>query len=119
VAVVGPQHRLAGRKRIRLEELAEDTWTSSTVDGLIYRACVAAGFEPRIAYLTADPLAIRALVASDLAVTLTGRLLAKQLQGVSTPELAGRPAAQAIYATTPPTGVHPLVAPFLDAVRAA
>ena len=117
VAVVGPRHRLAGRKRIRLEELAEETWTSSTVDGLIYRACVVAGFEPHIAYLTADPLAIRALVASDLAVTLTGRLLAGQLQGVSTPELVGEPAAQAIYAVTPPAGVHPLVAPLLDALR--
>ena len=41
---------------------------------------------------------VRALVASDLAVTLTGSLLAGQLQGVSTPELAGRPAAQSIYA---------------------
>jgi DNA-binding transcriptional LysR family regulator len=119
VAVVGPRHRFAGRKRIRLEELADDTWTSSTVDGLIFRACVAAGFEPHIAYLTADPLAIRALVASDLAVTLTGSLLARQLQGVSTPELAGRPAAQSIYAVKPPAGVHPLVDPFLDAVRAA
>src|SRR5438093_964624 len=81
-----------------LEQLAADTWTAATPDGLIHRACVGAGFEPSIAYLTADPLAIRALVASDLAVTLTGRLLAEQLQGLATAELVGEPARQGIYA---------------------
>jgi DNA-binding transcriptional LysR family regulator len=59
VATIGPDHRLVGRARIRLEQLADDTWTAATPDGLIHRACVAAGFEPRIAYLTADPPAGR------------------------------------------------------------
>ncbi len=117
VALVSPQHRLAGRKRIRLEELAGETWTAATPDGLIWRACVSAGFEPRLAYLTADPLAIRGLVAANLAVTLTGRLLAGQLEGLSIVELIGEPARQAVYAVTPTAGLRPLVAPFLDAMR--
>jgi DNA-binding transcriptional LysR family regulator len=119
VALVSPQHPLAGRKRVRLEELAGDTWTAATPDGLIRRACVSAGFEPRLAYLTADPLAIRGLVAANLAVTLTGRLLAGQLDGLSMIALAGEPAHQAVYAVRPAAGVHPLAAPFLDAVRDA
>jgi DNA-binding transcriptional LysR family regulator len=117
VAAIGPSHRLAGRARLRLEELAGDTWTAATRDGLIHRACVAAGFEPRFVYLTDDPLAIRAIVAGGLAVTLTPRLLAGHLHGISTPVLAGRPVRRAIYAVEPPIAAHPLVAPFLDAVR--
>jgi DNA-binding transcriptional LysR family regulator len=116
--LLGPQHRFAGRRRLRLEELAEDTWTAPTPDGLIWRACVEAGFEPRLAYLTSDPLAIRGLVAAGLAVTMTGRLLAAQLPGLAIVELAGEPARQGIYAVTPSSGTHPLVAPFLEALRA-
>jgi len=79
LAAVGPAHRLSGRRRLRLSELASETWIAASTAGLIHHACVAAGFEPRIAYLTSDPLAIRALVAADLAVTLTRRLLASDL----------------------------------------
>jgi DNA-binding transcriptional LysR family regulator len=116
LATIGPDHRLAGRARLRLAQLGDDTWTAATPDGLIHRACVAAGFEPRIAYLTADPLAIRALVAAGLAVTMTPQLLAGELEGVVTPSLIGEPARRTIYAVTPSTGTHPLVAPFLDAL---
>ena len=117
VAAVGRRHRLAGRRRVRLADLAGDTWTAATRDGLIHRACVAAGFEPRIAYLTGDPLAIRGLVAAGLAVTLTPRLLAPQLHGISTPALTGDPVQRAIYAVVPPTAPHPLAALFLAGLR--
>jgi DNA-binding transcriptional LysR family regulator len=117
VAALGPRHRLTRRRRIRLADLADDTWTAATRDGLIYRACVAAGFEPRIAYLTGDPLAIRSLVVASLTVTLTPRLLAPQLVGVSTPALTGDPVQRTIYAVVPPTAPHPLAAPFLAGLR--
>ena len=119
VAVLGPGHRLAQRTRTRLAQLADDTWTVPTRAGLIHRGCVAAGFEPRIAYLTSDPLAIRAIVAAGLAVTLTPRLLAGELAGVATVALAGQPVRRSIYAVTPSTGVHQLVAPFLEALAVA
>ena len=117
VAAIGPDHRLARRSRLRLRELAEDTWTAATRDGLIQRACIAAGFEPRLAYLTDDPLAIRAIVAAGLAVTLTPRLLAPHLHGLSTPSLFGTPVRRTIYAVLPATSPHPLVSPFLEALR--
>lgn len=116
VAALAEDHRLARRRSIRLEQLADETWTAATRDGLIHRACIAAGFEPKLAYLTADPLAIRALVASRLAVTLTPRLLAPQLHGIATVALT-RPPRRSVYAVTPPVGVHPLVAPFLAALK--
>ena len=119
VAAIGPQHRLAGRTRIRVSDLAGDTWTAATRDGLIHRACVSVGFEPRIAYLTGDPLAIRAIVAAGLAVTLTPQLLVGQLQGIATPRLIGGRVSRSVYAVTPSVGVHPLAAPFLDALRNA
>lgn len=118
VAVVGPTHRLAGRARIRLTDLRDETWLAATPDGLIYQACVAAGFEPRIAYATADPLATRGLVAAGLAVTLTPKLLAPDLEGVRTPSLAGEAPRRMVYAVTPTVGVHPLVPRFLAALRA-
>jgi DNA-binding transcriptional LysR family regulator len=101
-AAVGPRHHLAGRARIRLAELANEPWTAATPGGLIHRACVAAGFEPRIAFRTADPLAIRALVASGLAVTLTPSLLVPLLEGISTLALAGDRPRRVVYAVTPP-----------------
>ncbi len=117
VAAIGPAHRLATRARIRLADLSDETWLASTPDGLIYQACVAAGFEPRIAYMTADPLAIRGLVAAGLAVTLTPKLLARDLEGIRTPSLLGTAARRTVYAVTPTVGVHPLVPSFLAALR--
>jgi len=117
VAAIGPAHRLATRARIRLADLSDETWLASTQDGLIYQACVAAGFEPRIAYMTADPLAIRGLVAAGLAVTLTPKLLARDLEGIRTPSLLGTAARRTVYAVTPTVGVHPLVPSFLAALR--
>jgi DNA-binding transcriptional LysR family regulator len=115
---VGPGHRFAARRRVRLADLAGDAWIAALRDGLIHRACVSAGFEPRIAYLTADPLAIQGLVAADLAVTLVSRMLAAQLSGISTPRISGERVLRTIYAVVPPTAPHPLTAPFLAALRA-
>jgi DNA-binding transcriptional LysR family regulator len=86
--------------------------------GLIERGCLAAGFEPRIAYITDDPLAINGLVAADLTVTLTSRMLAERLRGISIPPLRGDHVSRAIYGVAPPTTAHPLATPLLDAVRA-
>jgi DNA-binding transcriptional LysR family regulator len=118
VVVLPPGHRLAGRKRIRLAQLGDEPWIAATPGGLIYRACVAAGFEPRLAYRTDDPLAIRALVAAGLAVTLTPSLLASQLHGIATIPVAGPAPRRVVYALAPPQGAHPLVAPFLEALTA-
>jgi DNA-binding transcriptional LysR family regulator len=116
LAAVGPRHRLASRSRLRLSQLRDDSWIAAAPDGLIHRACVAAGFEPHLAYLTSDPLAIRALVAAGLAVTLTPRLLAAQLSGISTPAVSAGP-RRTIYAVVPQTTRHPLVPPLLEGLR--
>src|SRR6478735_549234 len=83
-AAVGPDHPLAGRRRIALTALADDTWTAPSREHLVRRACAAAGFEPRIDYVTRDPLAIAGIIRAGLAVSLTPRLLAGRLEGVRT-----------------------------------
>jgi DNA-binding transcriptional LysR family regulator len=117
MAVLPPRHRLARRRSVELTELAGDAWTMPSRDGLIARACERAGFAPRIAYLSSDPLSIRAIVAAGLAVTLTPRLLAGQLQGVRIAEVRGEPARRALYALTPDSGVRPLDERLLTRLR--
>jgi DNA-binding transcriptional LysR family regulator len=118
VPVVGPDHRLARRRSIRLRDLAHDPWTAASTTGILRNACVAAGFEPDLRFLTSDVLAIRAIVAANLAVTLTPRLIAGHLPGVRLLELREDRPRRALYALTPRTGTTAPARAFLDAVRA-
>ena len=102
-----------------MDALADDTWTAPSANHLVYRACVAAGFEPRIAYITHDPLAIRGLLAAGLAVTLVPRLLAGELPGISTPRLSGDVPHRRLYAVTPEIGARPAALTFVEAVAKA
>ncbi|TDD24730.1 LysR family transcriptional regulator [Nonomuraea diastatica] len=69
-----PRHRLAHRGRLRLTDLADESWIQgvhhgSTMD-VLPRACREAGFEPRIAFRTDDQMTVRGLVAAGLGVAL-------------------------------------------------
>ena len=119
MVIVGPEHRLAGRKTLRLQELADDTWTAPSTSGMVVQACHAAGFEPELRFLTSDVLASRALVAAGLAVALSPSLVATGLEGVRAIALRDDPPRRAIYALTPRTGTSPAARSFLDAVRAS
>ena len=76
-AVVPRHHPLAEAESVDLADLGEDPWIqgpSATSPGLIRELCRAAGFEPRIAFESDDPLATRGIVAAGLAVTLVPSL---------------------------------------------
>jgi DNA-binding transcriptional LysR family regulator len=119
VAIVGPNHRLARRRTIHLRDLAGDPWTMASGTGILRNACVAAGFEPDMRFVTRDVLAIRALVAADLAVTLAPAMLAGgHLPGVSVLKLRDDGPRRTVYALTPRTGTTAAARAFLDAVRA-
>jgi DNA-binding transcriptional LysR family regulator len=111
-------HRLARRDAVRLADLRDEDWTAAVADGLIVRACRDAGFEPYLVSLTRDQLAIRALVARGLAVTLAPELLAEAFDDLMLRPIAGRSPARDVYALLPPGGRHPLVAPVLGALDA-
>jgi DNA-binding transcriptional LysR family regulator len=119
VAIVGAGHRLAARRTIRLRELEHDPWTAPSATGILFNACVAAGFEPDLRFLTSDVLAIRAVVAADLAVSLSPRLIAGHLEGVRVLDLRDASPRRALYALTPRTGTTAAARAFLDAVSAA
>ena len=76
-AVVPRAHPLAGEPDVELAGLRHDTWVqgrSSTSPGLIRELCRDAGFEPRIAFESDDPLATRGIVSAGLAVSLVPSL---------------------------------------------
>ncbi|MGZ4280278.1 MAG: LysR family transcriptional regulator, partial [Solirubrobacteraceae bacterium] len=111
-----PEHRLADQPSVRLRDLADDDWTAAYTDGLIVRACRAAGFEPRLVSLTRDQLAIRGLITRGLAVTLAPQLLAEAFTGTALRPIAGKGPERDVYALLPPGGRHPLAQPMLTAL---
>jgi DNA-binding transcriptional LysR family regulator len=115
---LAPDHRLARSAAVRLADLRGEDWTAATTDGLIVRACRAAGFEPNLVSITHDQLAIRALIARGLAVTLAPQLLAEAFDDLALRPIAGPAPTRDVFALLPPSGRHPLVAPTLDALDA-
>ena len=116
MVALAPDHPLAERREVRLADLSEDDWTAAMPDGLIVGACRAAGFEPNLVSITHDQLAIRALIARGLAVTLAPQLLADAFNDLALRPIAGTGPARDVYALLPPGARHPLVPPILDAL---
>jgi len=83
LALLPKRHRYAGEAAVALESLRDEAWIIGAPDpssAVIVAACQAAGFQPRIAHQTDDPLAIQSLVAADLGVSLTTPWLAAALR---------------------------------------
>jgi DNA-binding transcriptional LysR family regulator len=118
MVALAPDHPLATRPEIRLADLADEDWSVAASDGLIVRACRAAGFAPRVVSITHDQLAVGALVARGLAVTLAPALLAEAFRDVALVPIAGPAPDRDVYALLPPGGRHELVAPALEALAA-
>jgi DNA-binding transcriptional LysR family regulator len=117
LAALAPGHPLANAQSIPLAALADEDWLAPSPDHLTVRACRAAGFEPRLTYLTTDPAAIRALCAGGLAVALVPRLLEDHMPGVALVPIAPDPPVRRVYAITPDAGVHPVAAVAVAALR--
>jgi DNA-binding transcriptional LysR family regulator len=84
-------HRLARRRRLRLVDLADETWIQgvrhgSTID-VLPMACRAAGFEPRILFRTDDQTTVRGLVAAGLGIAMVPWLVLPSMP----PGLVARP----------------------------
>jgi molybdate transport repressor ModE-like protein len=116
---LAPDHPLARRAEVPLADLAAYDWTAAATDGLIVRACRAAGFEPNLVSITRDQLAVRGLISRGLAVTLVPQLLAEPFKDLALRPIAGPGPARDVYALLAPGGRHPLLADALDALDIA
>ena len=117
VAMLPPDHPLAGT-RIRLADLAGETWVAPSRDGIIARACEAAGFTPEIRYVSRDPLANRGLVANGPAVSIGPARLTGTLHGLAVGEVIDGPRRD-VYALLPAAGATPLARALVEALRSA
>lgn len=116
MVALAPDHRLAGRAEVRLADLRDDDWTAALTDGVIVRACRAAGFEPNLVSITRDQLAIRGLIIRGLAVSLAPELLMDPFRDLALRPIADMTIARDVYVLVPPGRRHPLMAPTLEAL---
>jgi len=72
------EHALAGRRRLRLEDLAGEAWVqtsrASACSRHVVRLCHAAGFEPRVSFESDDYQTVQGLVAAGVGVALIPQL---------------------------------------------
>jgi molybdate transport repressor ModE-like protein len=77
-AILPAGHALAGRRRLSLSDLAEESWVASTsacgCRKITESVCHEAGFAPRVAFEADETLAAQALVAAGVGVSLLPEL---------------------------------------------
>jgi DNA-binding transcriptional LysR family regulator len=116
-------HPLARRKRLRLEDLSEESWVQTSAASpcarQVIRSCHAAGFEPEVSFESDDYLTVQGLVAAGVGVALIPQLALSTVR----PEIQVRPLHPAspvrrVFAATPrAAAVTPAVATMLDLLR--
>jgi DNA-binding transcriptional LysR family regulator len=99
-------HPLADRPRIRMRDLADESWMIGTMGNcpdasILLQACAAAGFEPRISFQLDDYAAIQGFVAAGMGVSFIPDLaLVTVRDDVVVRSLGARPPVRRIVATT-------------------
>src|SRR5205085_6991064 len=72
------EHRLAGKRRVRLQDLERDAWIqtsrASPCARHVVRCCHAAGFEPSVSFESDDYQTVQGLVAAGVGVALIPEL---------------------------------------------
>lgn len=110
-------HRLAGRRAVRLAELADETWIagSTAVEDTLIGACLRSGFRPRVHYVVPEWTAKQGLVAAGLGVTLLPGLgLGTVRPDIVVKRLRAEPTRTIYAATMEGTSGPPAVAGFLE-----
>jgi DNA-binding transcriptional LysR family regulator len=125
-AVLPAGHRLARRRRpLELGDLAGEPWIGGAPTSAWFRvvdhACRLAGFVPNVGFASDDYVAIQALGAAGLGVSvLPGLAVAYPLPGVEVRTLRSGAPVRHISAARPPDGYDgPAVTAMVDSLRAA
>jgi len=100
-------HALAGKRKLRLEDLHEEAWvqtsSSSPCARHVVRSAHAAGFEPRVSFESDDYQTVQGLVAAGVGVALIPELALTVLrEDISIRALSPHPPARQVVAATPP-----------------
>ncbi len=99
-------HPLAERKRVRLEDLAQESWVQTSLASPcareVVRACHAAGYEPQVSFESDDYQTVQGLVAAGVGVALIPRLaLSVVREDIVIRSLSPLPPARRVLAATP------------------
>jgi DNA-binding transcriptional LysR family regulator len=99
-------HRLAGRERLRLEDLSGQAWVqtsqASPCARHVVRCCHAAGFEPNVAFESDDYQTVQGLVAAGVGVALIPRMaLSAVREDVAVRSLSPAPPVRSVIAAAP------------------
>jgi DNA-binding transcriptional LysR family regulator len=123
VAVLPAGHRLARRRAIRLDELADQEWVAAKrpndFRALFDELCTEAGFEPRIAVETSDPGVGLTLAQAGVGALLIPALALHANPAVRPLPIRGIPAARAICIATISGRRHPALTTLSDAIATA
>ena len=103
--VLPREHPLVGKRNLRLADLADEAWIGGPQDcecnRLIYGACSAAGYDPRIAFETDDYAAVQGFVAAGVGVSLIAELgLSSVREDIIVRSLGRETPMREIYAAT-------------------
>jgi DNA-binding transcriptional LysR family regulator len=116
-------HRLAGRKRLRVEDLAEEDFIvhqghgRSVMSGLVLELCREAGFEPRIRQEVGETSTLVTFVAAGLGVAIVPEpVSALGVAGATYCPLSGRGRAE-LCAATREDDAAPVLARALEILR--
>jgi DNA-binding transcriptional LysR family regulator len=116
-------HRLAARKRLRLEDLREESWVQTSAASPcarhVVRSCHAAGFEPHVSFESDDYQTVQGLVAAGVGVALIPQLaLSTVRKDIRIRALHPASPVRKVFAATPRgAAVTPAVATMLDVLR--
>jgi DNA-binding transcriptional LysR family regulator len=118
-------HPLARRKRVRFEDLSEESWIQTSAASpcarQVIRSCHAAGFEPNVSFESDDYQTVQGLVAAGVGVALIPQLaLSAVRDDIVVRALDPASPARRVFAATPRgAAVTPAVATMLDVLREA
>src|ERR1700761_6903831 len=107
------EHALAGKPAVSLADLREQDWVQTSATSpcarFVVRACLAAGFEPKVTFESDDYETVQGLVAAGVGVALIPHLALTHVHpGIVVRALAPRsPARRVVAATIVAAGVSP------------
>lgn len=122
-AVLPAAHPLTRRRSLRLQDLRGEPWIGGTPSSAWFRivrhACLQAGFSPRADFASDDYIAVQALVAAGLGVSvIPGLAVEHPLPGVAVRQLDGPAPVRRICAAWPTDGYQgPTITAMLECLQ--